>query len=96
VLCDTCSFSSSRDVVVTVVRTRERHARPRGIARLRFAWRLFRATLRATPTKSPAAGTAPLANPAVACFGAGVRPLVLRDDWYELLQLLPESMRHTC
>jgi hypothetical protein len=101
VLCDTYSVSSSRGVTVTLVRVRERQrvlTNHRGvIRRLQFAWRLFRARLHATPTTSPADGTAPLANRAAECFGTGVRPpLPLRDDWYELMLLLPHTMRQTC
>ena len=57
-LCDTYSVSSSRGVTVTLVRVRE-HQRVltnhRGvIRRLQCAWRLFRATLHAARTTSPA------------------------------------------
>jgi hypothetical protein len=101
VLCDTYSFSSSRGVTVTLVRVHEAQrlltSRRGIIRRLQFAWHLFRATLHATPTTSPADGTGPLASRAAGCFGMGVRPpLPMREDWYELLQLLPDSMRQTC
>jgi len=101
VLCDTYSISSSRGVTVTLVRVREHEHPPanrqRLMRRLRFAWRLSRALVHATPTTSLAGGTGPRANRAVGGFANGVRhSLSLRDDWYELLQLLPDSMRRTC
>lgn len=100
-LCDTYSISSSHGVIVTLVRVREHQHRPanhrRLLSRLRFAWRLSRAVARPTPTTSLVDGIGPRANRAGGAFADGVRhPRPLHDDWYELLHLLPDSMRQTC
>lgn len=100
-LCDTYSVSSAQGVSVTLVLVRERHSTParrRGvIPRLQSAWRLLRGSLRNTPRSFAANGTGPLASRGAVCFGMGVRQtLPLREDWYELILLLPHTMRQTC
>lgn len=100
-LCDTYSVSSSGAFTVTLVRVREHRGvirRAYRVARaLLSSWRLLDGALRTTPATSPANGTVPPANLGDGLLGIGVRrPLPPRDDLFEAMLLMPESMRWTC